>query len=91
MVRVYFTTFPHHTMSYRKREELKSGVKVHLDLTKSRLDLLIKVSKYVNSLCNVNFVYTDIKWRLKIHFLNSNESFFDSMDDLILKMEGFPN
>ena len=42
---VRFTTFRHRTMFYTKRKELKNGVKVHLDLTKARLDLLIKASK----------------------------------------------
>ena len=46
---VRFTTFRHRTMFYRKRKELKNGVKVHLDLTKARLDLLIKASKYVKT------------------------------------------
>ena len=66
-------------------------MKVHLDLTKTRLDLLIKARKYVKNLSNVDFVYSGINCRLKIHFSNNNESFFDSMDDLILKKEGFPN
>ena len=88
---VCFTTFHHGTMFYRKRKELKNGVKVHLDLTKARLDLLIKTSKYVENLSNVDFVYADINCQLKIHFSNNNESFFDSMDDLISKTEGFPN
>ena len=129
---VNFATFCHYTMFYRKRKELKNGVKVDLDLTeaatggnlqkkgvlrnfakftgkhpcqsllfrlrpttllkkrlwhrcfpvnfakflrtpflqntsgrlllnltKARLDLLTKVSKYVNSLSNVDFVYAD--------------------------------
>ena len=86
-----FTTFRHHTMFSRRRKELKNGVKVYLDLTKARLDLLIKVSKYVKNLSNVDFIYADINCRLKIHFPNKNESFFDSMDDLISKTEGFPN
>ena len=43
---VRFTTFPHRTLFYRKREELKNGMKFHLEVTKTRLDLLIKVSKY---------------------------------------------
>ena len=47
---VVFTTFRHRTMFYRKRKELKNGVCVHVDLTKARLDLLIKVSKYVKTL-----------------------------------------
>ena len=88
---VRFTTFRHHTIFYRKRKELKNGVKVNLDLTKPRLNLMIKVSKYVKSLSNVDFVYADIKCRLKIHFSNNNESFFDSMDGLISKTEGFQN
>ena len=57
---VRFTTFRHRTMFYRKRKELKNGVKVHLDLTKARLDLLIKASKYVKNLSNVDFVYADL-------------------------------
>ena len=57
---VTFTTFRHRTMFYRKRKELKNGVKVHLDLTKARLDLLIKARKYVKNLSNVDFVYADL-------------------------------
>ena len=78
---VRFTTFHHRNMFYRKRKELKKGVKVHIDLTKAKLDLLIKASKYVKNLYNVDFVYVDINCRLKIHFSNKNESFFDSIDD----------
>ena len=74
-----------------KRKELENVVKVHLDLKKARLDLLIKVNKYVNSLSYVGFVYADINCQLKIGFSNNNESFFDSVDDLILKTESFPN
>ena len=74
---VRFTTFCHRTTFYRKRKELKNGVKVHLDLTKARLDPLINASKYVKDLSNVDFVYADINCRLKIHFSNNNESFFD--------------
>ena len=51
---VHFTTFCHRTMFYKKRKELKNGVKVHLDLTEARLDLLIKASKYVKNLSNVD-------------------------------------
>ena len=72
---VRFTTFRHRTMFYRKRKELKNGVKVHLDLTKARLDLLIKASKYVKNLSNVDFVYADINCRLKIHFSKTMSHF----------------
>ena len=87
---VHFTTFRHSPMFYRKRKELKNGVKVLLDLMKARLGLLIKARKYVNSLSNVGFLYTDINYQI-IHFSNTSELFFDSIDDLISKMEDFPN
>ena len=67
--------FRHRTIFYRKRKELKNGVKVHLESTKGRLDLLIKANKYAKSLSNVGFVYADINCRLEIHFSNNNESF----------------
>ena len=69
-------------MFYIERKELKTELKVHLDLTKSRLDLLIKVNKYLNSIPNVGFICADIIFRIKIHFSNNNESFFNSMSDL---------
>ena len=45
---VRFTTFRHRTMFYCNKKALKGGVAVHLDLTKSRLDLLMKTNKYEN-------------------------------------------
>ena len=42
---VCFTTFSHRNMFYRYRKALKGGVTVDLDLTKSRLDLLMKANK----------------------------------------------
>ena len=90
-VMVLFTTFHHRTIFYKERKQLKNGMKFYLDLKKARLDLLIKASKYLNSLSSVGFVCVDINCRLKIHFSNNNKSFFDSMDDLISKTEGFPN
>ena len=72
---VRFTTFRHRTMFYTKRKELKNGVKIHLDLTKARLELLIKASKYIKSLSNVDFVYANINRRLKIHFQTTMSHF----------------
>ena len=72
---VTFTTFRHRTMFYRKRKELKNGVKVHLNLTKARLNLLIKGRKYVKNLSNINFVYADINCQLKIHFSKTMSHF----------------
>ena len=47
-----FTAFRHHTMFYRNRKALRSGLTVHLDLIKSRLDLLMKANKYVKDISN---------------------------------------
>ena len=51
---VCFTIFRHRTMFYRNRKALKGGVTVHLDLTKSRLDLLMRANKYVKDISNVD-------------------------------------
>ena len=50
-----FTTFRHRTMFCRNRKALKGGVTVHLDLTNSRLNLLMKRNKYVKDISNVDF------------------------------------
>ena len=44
---VRLTKFRHLDKYNRKRKELKSGVKGHLDLTKASLNLLLKVRKYL--------------------------------------------
>ena len=66
-------------------------MRAQLDLAKARLGLLMKASKHVNSCSpsNVGVVYADINCRLKTYLSNNRESFFVSMDDLILKTENF--
>ena len=54
-----FTTFRQRTTFYRSRKALKGGVTIHIDLTKSRLDLLMKANKYVKDISNVDFVNSD--------------------------------
>ena len=54
-----FTTFRQRTTFYRSRKALKGGVTIHIDLTKSRLDLLMKANKYVKDISNVDFVDSD--------------------------------
>ena len=63
---VHFTSFRHHTMFYHNRKALKGGVMVHLDTTKSRLDLLMKANKYAKDILNVHFAYSDINYCLKV-------------------------
>ena len=46
---VKFYSFKKRTLLYRKRKD--STVKIHLDLTKNRIDLLDKANKLVSGLC----------------------------------------
>ena len=57
---VSFTTFRHRTMVYRARKKRKPGVRVKLDLTKSRYTLLINADKVVKQNLDNKFCYADI-------------------------------
>ena len=78
---VRFTTFRHRTLLYRKRKSLK-GKSVHLDLTKSRLQLLNDAKKAISNKDNISFCYADINCRCKVRFTDATESFFESLSDL---------
>ena len=41
---------------------------VNLDITKSRLDLLMEANKYVKDISNVNFAFSNTNCRLKVGF-----------------------
>ena len=51
---VKFSTFRHRTLFYRAKKKLKNGVKLHIDLTKSRFNLMLsrlfKVKKMLMSM-----------------------------------------
>ena len=66
---------------YRKRKSLK-GKSVHLDLTKSRLQLLNDAKKAISNKDNILFCYADINCRCKVRFTDAAESFFESLSDL---------
>ena len=53
---VRFTTFRHRTLIYRKRKSLKRK-SVHLDLTRSRLQLLNDAKKVITNKDNILFCY----------------------------------
>ena len=79
---VRFTTHRHRTRFYKARKNIKSGAKVHIDLTKTRFNLLNDAQKFVSDQENDVFVYADINCRLKVHFRDHSEKFFDSLDEL---------
>ena len=66
---VRFTTFRHRTMVYRAKKNMKNNVRVKLDLTKKRSNLLVLANTFVANI-NINlvkFCYADIKCRPKIN------------------------
>ena len=48
---------------------------VNLDITKSRLDLLMEANKYVKDISNVNFVVSNTNCRLKVGFRIKEKKF----------------
>ena len=84
---VRFTTFRHRTMFYNKRKLLKGNIRVKLDLTKERYGLLKSARERVSNLENVKYVYVDLNCRLKIRMQDDKEFFFNSIDDLVDKVD----
>ena len=60
---IRFTTCHHRILVYRARGKLKQ-YKIRMDLTKHRLDLLIKSQEKVSRSENIVYVYSDINCRL---------------------------
>ena len=81
---VCFTTFWHRTMVYRAKKKMKQGVRVKLDLTKSRYTLLIDANKVVKKNPDIKFCYANINCWVKIKWVNESidDKLFSSMDEL---------
>ena len=79
---VRFTTFRHRTLFYKNRKKIKSGARIRLDLTKDCYNLLVSARKRVNNCPEVNYVYADINWRLKVKLADESHKFFESMEEL---------
>ena len=85
---VRFTTFRHRTLFCRARENLKSGFKVKLDLTKSRFNLLKKANDHVKEIPTISFCYADVNYRLRVKFHDAKQediffSIFDKFRDIV--------
>ena len=79
---VKFTTFRHRTLFYRSRKKLSNNVKIRLDLTKVRYDLLNMAREYVEHKTNVKFVFADINCRLNVRKASDEVISFDNLDRL---------
>ena len=79
---VKFSTFRQRTLFYRARKKLKNGVKLHINLTKQRFNLLLDAQSFVQGKNNIQYVYADINCNLKIRFRDNGEKIFSSMEVL---------
>ena len=78
---VRFTTWRHRSEVYRARKRSKK-VKIHLDLTKRRLDLLILANSIMKAHPRGNgYAFADINCRLRVK-IGEKYKFFDSEDEL---------
>ena len=80
------TTFRHRTMVYRARKEIenKSKIKVRLDLTKTRYDVLKSANRLVKGVEKVKWVYADIDVECRM----IRNSFLTQLGDLDNIIEG---
>ena len=81
---IRFTTFRLRTIFYRAKNKLKRGVRIELDLTKSRYDLLKRANDHVEEVHPIKLCYADTNCRLEVKFNDKNQkdNFFPSFDDL---------
>ena len=58
------------------------NVRVKINLTKGRYEVLKKTITLVNGNNDVDYVFTDVNCRVKVIFKDKRSSFFNDIDDL---------
>ena len=79
---IKFVTFRHRTEFYRARKEFKSDIRVGLDLTRKRYQLLKDGRALIDGNPKVKFLYADINCNLKIHPADGQDRSFSSLNEL---------
>lgn len=79
---VKFTSFKYRTSVYRNRKK-NENIKIHLDLTKKRLNLLDQARSMITDLSAVSFVFGDINCNTVARMKDGKFKFFENMDDFI--------
>ena len=79
---VRFTTSKHRTLLYENHKNIKSGVRIRLDLMKDRYNLLVSDRKRGNNCPKVNYVYAGINCRLKVKLADESHKLFEFMEEL---------
>ena len=78
---VKFFSFAKRTNLYKARKNNEeSGVKIHLDVTKSRLNLLDEADKLIVDTGPVDFVFADINCNTVAKMKNNRFKFFNNLD-----------
>ena len=76
---VKFTSFRYRTLLYRNRKK-EGPVKIHLDITKKRLDLLDKARNLITDDCGVEFVFADINCNTVARMSDNSYKFFNDLE-----------
>ena len=78
-------------MFCRAKNKLKRGVRIKLDLTETRYDLLKRANDHAKEVSSIKFCNADIDCCMKVKFNNENQKdiLFSSFDNLwdIVDME----
>ena len=77
---VKFFSFKKRSNVYKKRKDAKNSIKIHLDLTKQRLDLLDEAKSLISESSNVDFVFADINCNTVAKLKDDKFIFFDSLE-----------
>ena len=74
---------------YWARKKIRNNVKIRLDLTKERHDVLLEANNLVEDNNDVVFCFVDINCRLKIKWEDEllPDSFLSSLEDLEGKLQ----
>ena len=78
---VKFYSFHKRTSLYRARKKDNFPVKIHLDITKKRLEILDEVRTIIKDRSNVSYVFADINCNLVAKLKDESFKFFDSVED----------
>ena len=78
---VRFNSFKHRTLFYQNRNKLK-GVRIKLDLTKKRYNVLRSARSIANENQDISYVFAGINCRLKVVFQNGTSNFFKDIIEL---------
>ena len=79
-----FNSFRHRTLLYRAKNDIKQkkDYKIRLNLAKRRYLMLLEANTLASDNQNANFCYADVNYRLKIRWIDNQEDFFDTLEDL---------